>query len=56
MGKDANRGKLTYPGLLGVAESRRRAADLGRRAVAAAGRLGSGLLARLAGYVVSRER
>src|SRR5207245_186 len=26
--KDAARGKLTYPGLLGVAESRRRAIDL----------------------------
>jgi geranylgeranyl diphosphate synthase type II len=56
VGKDAARGKLTYPGLLGVEESRRRAADLGRRAVAAADRLGSPLLARLAEYLVSRER
>ena len=38
VGKDATRGKLTYPGLLGVDESRRRAADRGRRAVAAADR------------------
>ena len=37
-GKDAARGKLTYPGLLGVEESRRKAAELGRQAVAAAER------------------
>jgi geranylgeranyl diphosphate synthase type II len=30
--KDAVRGKLTYPGLLGLAESRRRAGELGERA------------------------
>jgi geranylgeranyl diphosphate synthase type II len=30
--KDAARGKLTYPGFLGVAESRRRAEQLGRQA------------------------
>jgi geranylgeranyl diphosphate synthase type II len=56
VGKDAARGKLTYPGLLGVEESRRRAADLGQQAVAAADALGSPLLAKLAEYVVSRER
>ncbi|MDB5313965.1 MAG: farnesyl-diphosphate synthase [Gemmataceae bacterium] len=56
VGKDAARGKLTYPGLLGIEESRRRAAALGREAVAAAGRLGSDQLARLAEYLVSRER
>ncbi|MBX9579073.1 MAG: polyprenyl synthetase family protein [Gemmataceae bacterium] len=56
VGKDAGRGKLTYPGLLGIDESRRRAADLGRAAVAAAGRLKSGPLARLAEYVVERDR
>ncbi|HEY3789029.1 MAG TPA: farnesyl diphosphate synthase [Urbifossiella sp.] len=55
-GKDAARGKLTYPGLLGVEESRRRANMLGREAAAAAGRLGSDLLARLAHYVVERKR
>jgi geranylgeranyl diphosphate synthase type II len=32
VGKDAARGKLTYPGLLGVAESRRRAEALGEEA------------------------
>jgi geranylgeranyl diphosphate synthase type II len=56
VGKDAARGKLTYPGLLGVEESRRRAAKLGQDAVAAAGRLGSEWLARLAQYVVERDR
>ena len=30
VGKDAARGKLTYPGLLGVEESRRKAAELGQ--------------------------
>jgi geranylgeranyl diphosphate synthase, type II len=56
VGKDAARGKLTYPALLGVEESRRKAAELGRHAVAAAERLGSRLLAELARYVVTRER
>jgi geranylgeranyl diphosphate synthase type II len=55
VGKDAARGKLTYPTLLGVEESRRKAAELGRQAVAAAERLGSTLLAELASYVVTRE-
>jgi geranylgeranyl diphosphate synthase type II len=56
VGKDAARGKLTYPGLLGVEESRRRAAELGQQAVAAAEQLGSPLLADLARYVVQRDR
>jgi geranylgeranyl diphosphate synthase type II len=56
VGKDAARGKLTYPALLGVEESRRKAAELGRQAVAAAERLGSPLLAALAQYVVNRDR
>ncbi|MBY0457471.1 MAG: polyprenyl synthetase family protein [Gemmataceae bacterium] len=56
VGKDAARGKLTYPGLLGVEESRRRAAELGQQAVAAAESLGSTLLADLARYVVQRDR
>lgn len=56
VGKDAARGKLTYPGLLGLEESRRKAAELGRRAVAAAEALGSPLLADLARYVVQRDR
>ena len=58
VGKDAARGKLTYPGRLGVEASRRMAADLGREAVAAAGRFGPGgePLAELARYVVDRDR
>jgi geranylgeranyl diphosphate synthase type II len=56
VGKDAARGKLTYPGLLGVEESRRRAAELGQEAVAAAEQLGSRLLADLASFVVQRDR
>jgi geranylgeranyl diphosphate synthase type II len=56
VGKDAARGKLTYPGLLGLEESRRKAAELGRKAVAAAEALGSPLLADLARYVVQRDR
>ena len=31
--KDASRGKLTYPALLGIDESRRRAQDVGRKAL-----------------------
>lgn len=56
VGKDAARGKLTYPGLLGVEESRRKASELGQQAKAAAERLGSPLLAELAQYVVQRDR
>lgn len=56
VGKDAARGKLTYPSLLGVEESRRKAQELGRQAVSAAERLGSPLLAELARYVVGREQ
>jgi geranylgeranyl diphosphate synthase type II len=55
VGKDAARGKLTYPRLLGVEESRRKAAELGQQAVEAARKLGSSLLADLARYVVTRE-
>ena len=40
VGKDAGRGKLTYPGLLGVDESRRRANELCDRAAAALEPLG----------------
>jgi geranylgeranyl diphosphate synthase type II len=58
VGKDAARGKLTYPGLLGVEESRRRAEELGRRAAETLTPLGPaarpllGLVAR----VVQRDR
>jgi geranylgeranyl diphosphate synthase type II len=55
VGKDAARGKLTYPRLLGVEESRRKAAELGQKAMEAARMLGSSLLAELARYVVTRE-
>jgi geranylgeranyl diphosphate synthase, type II len=55
VGKDAARGKLTYPRLLGVEESRRKAAELGQEAVESARKLGSPLLAELARYVVIRE-
>jgi geranylgeranyl diphosphate synthase type II len=58
VGKDAARGKLTYPGLLGVEASKAKAKELGQEAVAAAGRLGpgGGPLADLARYVVDRDR
>ena len=58
VGKDANRGKLTYPGLLGVAESRRRAGQLVRRAVEALEPFGPAgrPLASLAEYVLARDR
>ena len=56
VGKDAARGKMTYPGLLGVEESRHRARNLGQEAVWAAEQLGSELLVRLAQFVVERER
>lgn len=58
VGKDASRGKLTYPGLLGVAESRRRAERLGneaREAVAPLGQAARWLLA-LVSFVMERDR
>jgi geranylgeranyl diphosphate synthase type II len=56
--KDADRGKLTYPGLLGQEASRRKATELGAVAVAAAESFGPAgrPLADLARYVVSRDR
>jgi geranylgeranyl diphosphate synthase type II len=56
--KDAGRGKLTFPGLLGVEASRRRAADLCDQAVTAAGAFGPAgrPLADLARWVVDRDR
>jgi geranylgeranyl diphosphate synthase type II len=56
--KDAARGKLTYPGLLGVAESRRRAEQLGREIgehLRPLGRAGAPLAA-LAELVLRRDR
>jgi len=57
-GKDAARGKLTYPGLLGIEASRQRAIQLCEEAVAAAEDIGptAAPLARLARYVVERDR
>ena len=54
--KDAARGKMTYPGLLGVFESRLRAEECAVTAAEAATRLGSDLLVDLAWYVVRRDR
>jgi geranylgeranyl diphosphate synthase, type II len=56
VGKDMARGKLTYPGLLGIEESRRRASELAQAAVKAAESIGSDLLAGLARFVLERDR
>ena len=58
VGKDAGRGKLTYPGLLGAEESRRRAERLCREAreqLEPLGPAAAHLLA-LASYVLERDR
>ena len=58
VGKDAERGKLTYPGLLGAGDSRRLAERLCREArdgLAPLGSAAAGLLA-LAAYVLERDR
>jgi geranylgeranyl diphosphate synthase type II len=57
-GKDAARGKLTYPGLLGVAESRQRAGALGREAKDYLATLGSAAsrLGELVSFVLTRDR
>ena len=58
VGKDAARGKLTYPGLLGVEESRRRARDLSAEAFAAIEPLGAAgqPLSQLMQFVLARDR
>jgi geranylgeranyl diphosphate synthase type II len=58
VGKDAARGKLTYPGLLGIAESRRRAERLGREACEQLQPLGDAAirLRALVSYVLERDR
>jgi len=58
VGKDANRGKLTFPGLMGVEESRRRAERLVAHACDALAPLGppAERLVMLARYVVERDR
>ena len=56
--KDGDRGKLTYPGLLGVEASRRRAADLVDQACELVSPFGEGgrPLAAIAQYVLEREQ
>jgi geranylgeranyl diphosphate synthase type II len=56
--KDAGRGKLTYPGQLGLDESRRRAQELGREAEQHLRPLGrsSERLAALVQYILARDR
>jgi geranylgeranyl diphosphate synthase type II len=56
--KDAARGKLTYPGLLGLAESRRRATELVRQACAYLAPLGAAgqRLEALVRFIVARDR
>jgi geranylgeranyl diphosphate synthase type II len=56
--KDAARGKLTYPGLLGVAESRRRAEQLSQEATGALRPLGNKAerLVELAASILERSR
>jgi len=58
VGKDAARGKLTYPGFLGVAESRRRAERLGREACEQLEPLGADAarLRALVSFVLERDR
>jgi geranylgeranyl diphosphate synthase type II len=58
VGKDAARGKLTYPGLLGIDESRRRAHDLAAVALDVVDPLGSAgqPLAELMQFVLARDR
>lgn len=58
VGKDAARGKLTFPGLLGIDESRRRANELYAEAADALGPLGNSArpLVELAKYVTDRDR
>jgi geranylgeranyl diphosphate synthase type II len=58
VGKDAARGKLTYPGLLGIDASRQRARDLTQRALDAVVPLGEAAepLVHLMKFVLERDR
>jgi geranylgeranyl diphosphate synthase type II len=58
VGKDAQRGKLTYPGLLGLEESRKRARELYEEAVESVRNIGPNAqpLTELARYVIERDR
>lgn len=57
VGKDAKHGKLTYPSLWGLEESRRRAAALAEEACAALAPFGArgGRLQSLARYIIARD-
>jgi len=57
VGKDVDRGKLTFPSVIGLEPSRARAANLAQEAVAAVAGLGAGAsdLARLATWIVHRD-
>jgi len=57
-GKDSERGKLTFPGLLGIDESRRLAEELIGKAIAALSPFGgkAAALEGLARYVIERDR
>jgi len=56
-GKDAAQGKLTYPSLIGVAEARKRVAELLREAVENAAIIGGSVnyLAPIARYICERR-
>ncbi len=58
VGADSAKGKRTYPSVLGLEESRRRAADLLGRAEAALKRAGKGdtMLAQLVRFVLARDK
>jgi geranylgeranyl diphosphate synthase type II len=57
VGKDAGRGKLTFPTVMGISAARERAQTLATEAAAAAAQLGSGAaeLAGLARWIVTRN-
>ena len=57
VGKDADRGKLTFPTVIGIDASRRRARDLADEACAALSSFPSGAapLRRLASWIVARD-
>jgi geranylgeranyl diphosphate synthase type II len=58
VGKDAARGKLTYPGFLGAASSRQRARNLAQQAIDAVAPIGSAAepLVALIEFVLARDR
>jgi geranylgeranyl diphosphate synthase, type II len=58
VGKDASRNKLTYPGLLGVEESRARARELGKKAMESVAGFGAAAarLSELVSFVLTRDR